>query len=143
ISNHLADYFLHLFERERSQSFGSDIATRADAQRKRRRALVVRRLADSNDVTAAKRPVKVLDGDTAFLSHLLEFLSAADRFLDLADALVSETGEHNERSHRECSILAARPTAAAKAYFTKSIVVTSIHPASYAAHIVWMSALGH
>src|SRR5262245_35979427 len=26
MSDHLADYFLHLFERERSQSFGSDIA---------------------------------------------------------------------------------------------------------------------
>src|SRR6516164_7046043 len=101
ISDHLAEYCLHLVERKSPQGFGSNVAARADAQRKCGRALVVRRLADGNDIVAAKRPVKVLDSDTAFLGHLLEFLSAADCILDLADALVSESGEHNERSHRE------------------------------------------
>src|SRR3974390_3110978 len=126
ISDHLAEYCLHLVERKSPQGFGSDVAARTDAQRKCGRALVVRRLADGNDIVAAKRPVKVLDSDTAFLGHLLEFLSAADCILDLADALVSESGEHNERSHRECSILAARPTVAAKAYIVGHMTETDV-----------------
>jgi hypothetical protein len=58
----------------------------ATETRKRGRGLVVRPLADRNDVVLTERPIKVFDGDAALLSHLLEGLRPADRFLNVADA---------------------------------------------------------
>src|SRR5262245_47705012 len=49
-SDHPAEDHLHFVEREGPQCLGADIATRADTQGKRDRGLIVRRLADRNDV---------------------------------------------------------------------------------------------
>jgi len=88
-SDHLAEDQLHFVEREGAQRLGADIAARGDTQRKRGRGLVVRPLADRNDVVLTERPIKVFDGDAALLSHLLEGLRPADGLLNVADALIS------------------------------------------------------
>ena len=41
-----------------------------------------------------------LDSNATLLGHLLEGLRPADRFFDLADALIRETSKHNKLSHR-------------------------------------------
>ena len=70
---------------------GSVVSARADAQRKRGRGLIIRRLANRNDVVLAKRPIHVLDSNATLFGHLLEGLCPADRFFDVADALIRET----------------------------------------------------
>ena len=73
-SDHLPEDLLHFLGRECSKCFGSEVATGAEAQRKRSRALVIGCPANRNDVVFAERPIKVLDGDAGLLGHLFEGL---------------------------------------------------------------------
>src|SRR6476646_11311988 len=71
-SDHLPVDLLHFLGRECSQCFGSEVATGAEAQRKRSRALVIGCLANRNDVVFAERPIKVLDVMPVFLAISLK-----------------------------------------------------------------------
>ena len=59
VSDHLAEDHLHFVEREGPQRLGADIAARADTQRKRGRGLIVRRLADRNELSVQYRSLTV------------------------------------------------------------------------------------
>src|SRR6478672_902498 len=60
---------------------------------------------------AARRPLHVLDSNATLLGHLLEGLRPANRFFDVADALIRETSKHNKFSHR--NLLYGPPSIAA------------------------------
>ena len=70
---------------------------KAEAKRSDRR--VIWPVDDSNNIVLAKCPVQPLDGCPHGLGEFLERIGAFCRVLDVADALIREIGEQDERCH--------------------------------------------
>src|SRR5262249_50831554 len=77
-----------------------DVSLRAELERERCGALVVRRLRDDDDVVWTERPVDALDAAAVLRGERLCGLRAVDRALEAADALLRPRDEADVRGHR-------------------------------------------
>src|SRR5262249_12657195 len=98
-SHHSTQDLVDFVGREGANRMCPDVSLNAHTEPQRGDGTFVGRFNDRGRVVLAEGPVKVFDRDSQFLGHFAKCLRPFCRFLDVANPLFGEAGEHDVRRH--------------------------------------------